>query len=132
MTKKCYYVNELLESSQAQYNFCHILTQFKSRCLAWFLYMLYLCVPASGINLHQIACIGISAQRSSFITWHRETGEPFHNFITWRDLRADGLVQQWNKSLTMRVGFIQFYLDLQSDVHDLALGVSFLLDLYRS
>ncbi|PNF42202.1 putative glycerol kinase 5 [Cryptotermes secundus] len=59
-------------------------------------------IKAAGVNPHQIACIGISAQRSSFITWHRETGEPFHNFITWRDLRADGLVQQWNKSLTMK------------------------------
>jgi sugar (pentulose or hexulose) kinase len=62
-----------------------------------------MCVIVAGVSPHQIACIGISAQRSSFVTWHRETGKPFHNFVTWRDVRADGLVQQWNDSLTMKV-----------------------------
>jgi hypothetical protein len=90
------------------------------------------CVTAAGVNPHQIACIGISTQRSSFITWHRETGEPFHNFITWRDLRADGLVQQWNKSLTMRVCFIEFCCDLVSGIRDLALGALCLLVSHRN
>ncbi|XP_021931415.1 putative glycerol kinase 5 isoform X2 [Zootermopsis nevadensis] len=59
-------------------------------------------VTVAGIKPHQIACIGISTQRSTFITWHRETGKPFHNFITWKDVRADGLVRQWNDSLKMK------------------------------
>jgi len=66
------------------------------------------CVAVSGVNPHQIVCFGISTQRSSFITWDRETGKPFHNFITWKDVRADSLVQQWNKSLTMKVCFSEF------------------------
>jgi len=40
--------------------------------------------------------------RNVFITWDRETGKPFHNFISWNDLRADGLVNSWNSSFTMR------------------------------
>lgn len=121
MTKKCYFVIKLLENSQTQYILYHIWCNL--RTVVWLaLCMCLTCVTAAGVNPHQIACIGISAQRSSFITWHRETGEPFHNFITWRDLRADGLVQQWNKSLTIRVCFIEFCWGLVSDIHDLTLG----------
>ncbi|CAH2266967.1 jg6667 [Pararge aegeria aegeria] len=47
--------------------------------------------------------MGISTQRSTFITWSRETGKPFHRFITWKDLRADELVKQWNDSYTWRL-----------------------------
>jgi hypothetical protein len=112
--------------------FCRFLTQCKGSCLVCSLHVRYLRVTASGVNPHQIACIGISAQRSSFVTWHRETGEPFHNFITWRDLRADGLVQQWNKSLTMRVCLTELCLRLLSDAHNLALGALCLSDLSRS
>ncbi|PSN33677.1 hypothetical protein C0J52_18988 [Blattella germanica] len=59
-------------------------------------------VKASGVLPERISCLGISSQRSSFLTWHRSTGKPFHNFITWKDVRADGLVRQWNHSLTMK------------------------------
>ncbi|XP_069674370.1 glycerol kinase 5 isoform X2 [Periplaneta americana] len=60
-------------------------------------------IRAAGVSPRHIACIGISAQRSSFVTWHKETGKPFHNFITWKDVRADSLVRQWNDSVTMKV-----------------------------
>lgn len=50
-----------------------------------------------------ISCMGISSQRSTFITWDRETGETFHNFITWKDLRADAMVRKWNSSVTLKV-----------------------------
>ncbi|KAJ4449775.1 hypothetical protein ANN_01179 [Periplaneta americana] len=66
----------------------------------------------AGVSPRHIACIGISAQRSSFVTWHKETGKPFHNFITWKDVRADSLVRQWNDSVTMkglRVGALCLY-----------------------
>ena len=68
------------------------------------------CFAVASVNPHQIICVGISTQRSSFVTWDRETGKPFHNFITWKDVRADSLVQQWNKSLTMKVCFSEFCL----------------------
>ena len=47
--------------------------------------------------------MGISTQRSTFITWNRETGETFHNFITWKDLRADEMVRKWNSSVALKV-----------------------------
>ncbi|XP_076283866.1 glycerol kinase 5 isoform X3 [Lasioglossum baleicum] len=29
-------------------------------------------------------------------------GKHYHNFITWKDLRADSMVKEWNSSITMR------------------------------
>lgn len=57
---------------------------------------------ASDIN-----CLGISTQRSTFITWNRETGKTLHNFITWKDLRADALVKKWNSSYILKVLLIK-------------------------
>ncbi|XP_025835698.1 putative glycerol kinase 5 isoform X2 [Agrilus planipennis] len=51
--------------------------------------------------------MGISTQRASFITWRKDTGVPFHNFITWKDLRADDIVKAWDKSVT--VNFLKFF-----------------------
>lgn len=55
------------------------------------------------LNANDISCLGISTQRSTFITWDRTTGETFHNFITWKDLRADSMVRKWNDSVTLKV-----------------------------
>lgn len=47
-----------------------------------------------------ITCLTISTQRCTFLTWDHRSGEYYHNFITWKDLRADELVDQWNASWT--------------------------------
>ncbi|KAH8251105.1 hypothetical protein KR026_011590 [Drosophila bipectinata] len=49
-----------------------------------------------------ITCLTISTQRCTFLTWDHRSGEYYHNFITWKDLRADELVDQWNTSWTRR------------------------------
>ncbi|XP_017862866.1 PREDICTED: putative glycerol kinase 5 [Drosophila arizonae] len=49
-----------------------------------------------------ISCLTISTQRCTFLTWNHRTKEYYHNFITWKDLRADELVQQWNSSCLLR------------------------------
>ncbi|KAM6063689.1 glycerol kinase 5 isoform 2-T2 [Theristicus caerulescens] len=59
-------------------------------------------VQAAGLHMRQIAGLGISTQRGTFITWHKRTGKPFHNFISWRDLRSAELVNSWNKSLLLK------------------------------
>ena len=59
-------------------------------------------VGDSGLPRGSIRSIGICTMRSTFTTWDRRTGEEFHNFITWKDLRADRLVRRWNRSLTLR------------------------------
>ncbi|XP_071518748.1 glycerol kinase 5 isoform X2 [Panulirus ornatus] len=60
-------------------------------------------VSNAGLNPGTIRCLGLSTQRATFITWDRRTGEAFHNFITWKDIRADTLVKQWNTCLTMKM-----------------------------
>uniref|UniRef100_A0A8C5MW93 Glycerol kinase 5 n=1 Tax=Leptobrachium leishanense TaxID=445787 RepID=A0A8C5MW93_9ANUR len=59
-------------------------------------------VRDAGIQLTQVASLGISTQRATFINWNKKTGEPFHNFISWQDLRAAELVQTWNSSFTLK------------------------------
>ncbi|XP_049960923.1 putative glycerol kinase 5 isoform X1 [Schistocerca serialis cubense] len=56
----------------------------------------------AGLSAAQLVALGISSQRCTFITWDRETGQPFHNFITWKDVRADSIVRQWNDSFSMK------------------------------
>lgn len=53
-----------------------------------------------------ITCLGISTQRSTFITWDKLTGQAFHNFVTWKDIRADSLVKKWNSSFIIKVNEI--------------------------
>lgn len=60
-------------------------------------------VKAAGIQMNQIVGLGISTQRGTFITWNKKTGNHFHNFISWQDLRAAELVKSWNNSLLMKI-----------------------------
>ncbi|XP_048460441.1 putative glycerol kinase 5 [Rhincodon typus] len=60
-------------------------------------------VEDSGLHMKQMAALGISTQRATFVTWDKTTGRPFHNFICWQDLRAVDLVRSWNKSLLLWV-----------------------------
>ncbi|KAK2576501.1 hypothetical protein KPH14_005824 [Odynerus spinipes] len=56
----------------------------------------------SGLESTSIVCFGISTQRGTFITWNLKSGKHYHRFITWKDLRADSMVQEWNRSITMK------------------------------
>lgn len=60
-------------------------------------------IREARLTAADITCLGISTQRCSFITWDKDTEEYFHNFITWKDLRADSLVKQWNSSIRLRL-----------------------------
>lgn len=40
---------------------------------------------------HEILSLGLACQRSSFLLWDRETGEPLTPIISWQDLRAKDL-----------------------------------------
>nr|CAD7455589.1 unnamed protein product [Timema tahoe] len=70
----------------------------------------------AGVSLNQVTCLGISTQRSTFTTWHKDTGKTFHNFITWKDIRADGLVRDWNNSYTMMFNRLEKRLILSSPI----------------
>ncbi|CAH0590245.1 unnamed protein product [Chrysodeixis includens] len=57
----------------------------------------------ASLSAGQMTAMGISTQRGTFLNWSRKTGKPFHKFITWKDLRADKLVKQWNTSYTWKL-----------------------------
>lgn len=59
-------------------------------------------VQDSGLQMCQMEALGISTQRATFTTWDRTSGTPFHNFISWQDLRAAEMVRSWNNSCTMK------------------------------
>jgi len=42
----------------------------------------------SGINIRQIAGIGITNQRETTVLWSRKTGRPVYNAIVWQDRRT--------------------------------------------
>ena len=50
----------------------------------------------AGLEAGDISGLGISCQRASFTCWSSLTGKPLHNLITWKDVRADSYVKQWN------------------------------------
>ncbi|XP_023326829.1 putative glycerol kinase 5 isoform X2 [Eurytemora carolleeae] len=56
----------------------------------------------SNVPREDVSGLGISCQRGTFTCWSKSTGRPFHNLITWKDLRADSLVKMWNKSFSIR------------------------------
>lgn len=56
--------------------------------------------------MHQVQSLAISTQRATFLTWRKDSGEPIHNFITWKDLRASEITQLINRSWKMRVNSV--------------------------
>ncbi|KAF2350124.1 Carbohydrate kinase FGGY N-terminal [Trinorchestia longiramus] len=56
----------------------------------------------SCVGVENVSCLGICTQRCTFLLWDAVTGKPLHNLITWKDLRADALVNKWNKSFLMK------------------------------
>ena len=52
---------------------------------------------------NKITCMGLCTLRSSFITWSKQTGKPFHNIITWKDRRAEELAKEWDNSLQLKL-----------------------------
>ncbi|KAK1133386.1 hypothetical protein K0M31_011200 [Melipona bicolor] len=82
-----------------------------------------------GFCPKHIAGLGISTQRCSFTTWNATTGKHFHNFITWKDIRANNLVEEWNSSFQTRgwrIGSRLMYTFFRGDRHLLMSGFKFM------
>lgn len=45
-------------------------------------------VKTTGINPEEIACIGITNQRTSWLMWEKESGRPISNLVIWQDTRG--------------------------------------------
>ena len=55
---------------------------------------LKLAVEKSGVNVADIAAIGITNQRETTLLWERETGRPLCNAIVWQCRRTAPLVER--------------------------------------
>ncbi len=51
----------------------------------------------SGIEVTDIAAIGITNQRETSLVWDRATGRPVHNAIVWQDTRTDSICSELAK-----------------------------------
>ncbi|KAH8288023.1 hypothetical protein KR018_000997 [Drosophila ironensis] len=60
-------------------------------------------LSAANLKPEDVTCLTISTQRCTFLTWDHRSGEYYHNFITWKDVRADDFVEQWNSGWTKRL-----------------------------
>ena len=63
-------------------------------------------VAQSGVDVHDIAAIGITNQRETTIVWDKETGEPVYHAIVWQcrrtsaycdELKARGLTEKFRE-----------------------------------
>ena len=46
------------------------------------------------LTVDDLAALGIANQRETTVLWHRDTGEPVHNAVTWQDTRTDQLCRE--------------------------------------
>ena len=53
-------------------------------------------ISSAGLGPGDISGLGISCQRATFTCWSALTGRHCHNLITWKDIRADSYVKEWN------------------------------------
>ena len=51
-------------------------------------------VAQAGVDIGDIAAIGIANQRETVLIWDRHTGEPIHNAIVWQDRRTADVVDR--------------------------------------
>ena len=45
-------------------------------------------ISKAGLNIENIAAIGITNQRETTVVWERSTGKPVYNAIVWQDRRT--------------------------------------------
>jgi glycerol kinase len=48
-------------------------------------------IEKAGVDMDQIAAIGITNQRETTLVWDRKTGKPLYNAIVWQDRRTSGM-----------------------------------------
>jgi len=59
-------------------------------------------IVSANIPPTAIKCMGIANQRSSFVTWNKHTGKPYHRFITWQDVRAGSICDSYNNGFIFK------------------------------
>lgn len=51
--------------------------------------VLHRALDRSGVNISDIAAIGITNQRETAVVWERATGRPIYHALVWQDTRTD-------------------------------------------
>ncbi|WP_178987777.1 glycerol kinase GlpK [Winogradskyella schleiferi] len=54
-------------------------------------------IASKGLNVENIAAIGITNQRETVVVWDKNTGEPVYNAIVWQDKRTSDYCDQLKK-----------------------------------
>ena len=83
-------------------------------------------VTRAGLEMRDIAAIGITNQRETTVLWDRKTGQPIYHAIVWQDRRTAGLCDQL-KSAGL-VGEIQQRTGLVIDAYFSGSKLRWLLD----
>ena len=68
-------------------------------------------VAKAGINMKQIAGIGITNQRETTVVWDKKTGQPVYNAIVWQDRRTAGYCDElkaagFSKTIQEKTGLV--------------------------
>ena len=50
-----------------------------------------------GIDVKDIAAVGITNQRETAVVWNKKTGRPVYNAIVWQDTRTDQICNELAK-----------------------------------
>lgn len=54
-------------------------------------------IAGKGLNIENIAAIGITNQRETVVVWNRKTGKPVYNAIVWQDKRTSDFCDDLKK-----------------------------------
>ena len=84
-------------------------------------------VAQSGVDVHDIAAIGITNQRETTILWEKATGRPIYNAIVWQCRRTAPLVDE----LVQRPGMTEYIREntgLMPDAYFSATKIKWILD----
>ena len=81
----------------------------------------------SGVDVQEIAGIGITNQRETAIVWDRETGRPVYNAIVWQCRRTAALCEELKQD-TAFTDYVQKRTGLLIDAYFSATKIKWILD----
>ncbi len=69
------------------------------------------CIQQAGVDVRDIAAIGITNQRETTLVWERKTGRPIYNAIVWQCRRTAPICEHlaahgWEEPLRVKTGLV--------------------------
>ena len=81
----------------------------------------------SGVDIRELAGIGITNQRETAIVWHKDTGKPVYNAIVWQCRRTAGLCEELKRDPAF-VDYVKDRTGLLIDAYFSATKIKWILD----